>query len=154
MAPAFSDRLWYEPKVWLISLLIQHNYWLRLILSSCFSDRTGGCWFPFSSDKNDWCTLAGVIDVFDQERGHRHDHPWVSIQGEQLKKVPCWAGKWTASSLRKHLLLLIKIDWEKKKVISVQGWPSSVKLIKQCSLHCFFYSSQEKILDGERSSVT
>lgn len=88
VASAFSCQLWHEQKRWLICLVIQHSYGLRLILSSCFSDGAEGCWFSFSSDKKDLCILARVREVVDQERGQRCDYPWVSIRGEKREKVP------------------------------------------------------------------
>lgn len=133
----------------LISLLIQHNYWLWLILSSCFSDGAEGCWFPFSSVKNDWCTLARERCSRPRERSLIWLSLSINTRGE-AQKGPRWAGKWTtltSSNLRKHLLLLIKIEW--KKVISVQSWPSQLKLIKQPSLDCSLCSSQEKSQDGK-----
>lgn len=71
--------------------------------------------------------------------------PSVNTKGRR-EKGPRWAGKWmalTSSNLRKHLHLLIKIEW--KKVISVQDRPSSLKLIKCTSLHCSLYLSKENV---------
>lgn len=113
-----------------LTLFFQQNHWLGLILSlSLFLSVSVEVLKGVDSLAVQARPAAALPCERQRRSGARERSPiWLSPSVNtkgRSEKGPRWAGKWmalTSSNLRKHLHLLIKIEW--KKVISVQGRPS------------------------------